>query len=308
MTTSNSPDFYCCEYSREAGEQLFATATRADVWLLLEVNRPWGAKAFEESDLPQPVKDKLNAHLSSIPHSRLQFIRQAQPAGGITFFVAVARELNPALYKFRLSTYEDLLALDIPAVVAGDATQQSFLSGERLLALCVNAKRDRSCGKYGAEAYREMLQYGGEAIWQTSHIGGHRFAATCVSLPYGVIYGRIDPQNRHHVIAAHRQGHVRLENYRGRSCYDPVVQAADYYLREQTGVRDLPGFRLLDVEKLSENTSAVRFAALSDERVHRIEVLTKTNGVQTYQNTNDAAPTVVPQYRLFEHRVIQPPR
>jgi hypothetical protein len=305
MTTPNTPDFLCCDYSRQAGEQLFATATRADVWLLLEVNRPWGAKAFEESDLPQPVKDKLNAHLSSIPNSRVQFIRQWQPGDGITFFVAVARESNPELYRFRLSDYEDLLGLDIPALVAGDAAQQSFLTDKPLLAVCTNARRDRSCGRYGAEVYRELLQYGGDAVWQTSHIGGHRFAATCVSLPYGVIYGRIDLPDRQAIIQAHQRGYVRLVNYRGRSCYDPVVQAADYYLREQIGARDLPGLRLLDVENLSENTSAVRFASLSDGRVHRVDVLTDMNGVQTYQNTTDAAPTFVPQFRLLEHRVIE---
>jgi hypothetical protein len=126
-----------------------------------------------------------------------------------------------------------------------------------------------------------------------------------VSLPDGVIYGRIDPQDRQHIIEAHRQGHVRLENYRGRSCYEPVVQAADYYLREQTGGRDLPGFRLLDVENLSENTSAVRFTSLSDGRVHRIDVLTEMNGVLTYQNSTDAAPTSLPQFRLLEHRVFE---
>jgi hypothetical protein len=305
MTTPNTPDFLCCDYSRQAGEQLFATATRADVWLLLEVNRPWGARAFEESDLPQPVKDKLNGYLSNIPNSRVQFIRQLQPGNGIALFVAVARELNPALYQFQLASYEDLLAVDIPAVVAGDAAQQSFLTDKPLLAVCSNARRDRSCGKYGAETYRELLQYGGDAVWQTSHIGGHRFAPTCVSLPYGVVYGRIDPQDRRPIMQAHRHGRIRLENYRGRSCYEPIVQAADYFLREQTGVRNLPGFRLLDVETLPENTSAVRFASLQDERVHRIDVLTELNGVQTYQNTTDAAPTALPQFRLLEHRVIE---
>jgi hypothetical protein len=305
MTTPTTPDFLCCDYSREAGEQLFATAARADVWLLLEVNRPWGAKAFEESDLTQPVKERLHMYLGSILNSRVQFIRQMQPAGGIAFFVAVASELNPTLYKFQLAAYDDLLGLDISAVVAGDVTQQAFLTNESLLAVCTNARRDRSCGKHGAEAYREMLQYGGESVWQTSHIGGHRFAATCVSLPYGVVYGRMDSADRQPIVDAHRHGHVRLENYRGRSCYDPIVQAADYYLREQTGVRDLPGFRLLDIEKLSEDTSAVRFASLKDEDVYHLEVQTEMNGVKTYQNSTDATPASLPQFRLLEHRVIK---
>jgi hypothetical protein len=114
----------------------------------------------------------------------------------------------------------------------------------------------------------------------------------------------MDPQDQQRIIEAHRQGHIRLENYRGRSCYDPVVQAADYYLRHQIGLRDLPGFRLLDVENRSEHTSAVRFTALNDGRVHRIEIRMEMNGVQTYQNSTDAVPTSLPQYRMVAHQIL----
>jgi len=300
MTAPAIPNFYRCDYSRQVGEQLFATATRADVWLLLEVNRPWSAKALDESDLPAAVQDRLNGCLGSIPNSRVQFIRRLQPTGGIAFFVALTRESSPALYKFHLSAYEDLLALDVAAVVAGDVSQQAFLTGESLLAVCTNAKRDRSCGKYGADAYRAMLPYGGDFLWQTTHIGGHRFAATCVSLPYGVIYGRIEPQDTLAVIEAHQRGQIRLENYRGRSCYDDVAQAADYFLRQQTGERGLPGFRLLDVETLAEGVSAVRFEALQDGQVHCVEVLKVPAGVKTYQNSTDAEPALLPQFRLLK--------
>src|SRR5260221_11322616 len=65
----------CCEYSRQAGEPLFATATVVDVWLLLEQPLPWGKEAFIESTLPQPVKAPLSAVLDTNPGSRPQFIR-----------------------------------------------------------------------------------------------------------------------------------------------------------------------------------------------------------------------------------------
>lgn len=301
MSISNQQDFLCCEYSRQAGEQLFATATRADVWLLLEYNRPWGAKAFEESELAPAVKDHLNDQLKRISNARLQFIRRLQPAGGIAFYIALAREENPILYQFRLSGYEDLLALDIAGVAAGDEAYQEHISSEPLFTVCTNARRDVSCGRKGARVYREMLQHGGDSVWQTAHIGGHRFAATCVWHPYGVVYGRIEPGESERIVDAHRQQRIVLEHYRGRSCYDSAVQAADYFLREQTGICDLPGFRLLGVESLSEDTSAVRFASVADGNAYRIDVLKQDAGVRTYQNSTDAEPSPVPQYRLVRH-------
>jgi|FLYN01.1.fsa_nt_gi hypothetical protein len=294
MIASNRQEFLCCDYSRQAGEQLFATATRVDVWLLLEYNRPWGGQALDESELPQAIKDRLNAMLGSLPNGRFQFIRRLQPKGGIAFYVAVSHELHPQLYKFELSTYDDLLGLDI----SGGQLPVEHATDERLIAVCTNAKRDRSCGRYGAEVFRIMLNVGGDAVWQTTHIGGHRFAATCVCLPEGVAYGRIDPGDTQQIVEAQRQGYIRLENYRGRSCYDAVVQAADYFLREHTGVCSLPGFRLLSTEATAENTTTVRFEALADGRVHRVDVLKDISGVQTYQNSTDAQPTVVPQFRL----------
>jgi hypothetical protein len=297
--------FYCCDYSREAGEQLFATASRADVWLLLEYTRPWGGKAFEESDLSQPIKNQLSAHLSTIPNSRLQYIRRQKAGDGIVFYVAVVDESAPVLYRFNLTTYEDLLTLDIPAVVTNGAANQEYASEEPLFIVCVNNKRDRSCAKYGLPVYQALVRHAGDAIWQSSHIGGHRFAGTGVGFPPGVVYGRMNPLEAVQVMDAYQQRRIVLENYRGRSCYEPVVQAADYFLREQTGVLELNGFRLVDVERISESVSVVRFAALADNRVHRVEVRQEMSNFGIYSNSTDTEAAPVPQFRLVDYGAVE---
>jgi hypothetical protein len=292
--------FYCCDFSRETGEQLFATASRADVWLLLEYSQPWGAKAFEESDLSQPIKNQLSAHLRTIPNSRLQYIRRQKAGDGIAFYVAVVDESAPVLYRFDLTSYEDLLALDIPAIVANGAAHREYTSEEALFIVCVNNKRDRSCARYGLPVYQALVRHAGEAVWQSSHIGGHRFAGTGVGFPHGTVYGRMNPLDAVQVVDAYQQGRIVLEHYRGRSCYEPVVQAADYFLREQTGVLELNGFRLVDVERISESVSAVRFTALADNRVHRVEVQQEMSDFGIYSNSADTEAAPVPQFRLVE--------
>jgi hypothetical protein len=294
---SKPPDFYCCDYSRQAGEQLFATATEVKVWLLLEHNGVWGAKAFEESDLPEHIKVWLNEQLAAIPGSRMQLIRQDRGRSATTFYVALSREKDPVLYEFDLTSYDDLLALNIPAVVAGDSAYQTHINPEPVFAVCTNGKRDISCARYGALVYPRMAQHAGYAVWQTIHIGGHRFAATCICLPYGVIYGRIPPERAIEVVEETRRGRIVLDLYRGRSSYPPVAQAADYYLRLETGIRDLSGLQLVDVTGKGQDTSSVQFRA--EARIYRVDILMEKSGVQTYQNSTDSAPTALPQYRLL---------
>src|SRR5690606_307102 len=76
--TPAAPPTFCSDACRAAGEPLFATATRADVWLLLEYTGRWGAKALEENALPQPVRRRLSALEAEQPHTRIQFIKRTR--------------------------------------------------------------------------------------------------------------------------------------------------------------------------------------------------------------------------------------
>src|SRR5258708_33959449 len=92
----------CCEYSRQAGEPLFATATVVDVWLLLEQPLPWGKEALIESTLPQPAKAHLSAALDTIPPPGPQLLRQPTrpPTPRITFFIFRSHESTSARAPF----------------------------------------------------------------------------------------------------------------------------------------------------------------------------------------------------------------
>src|SRR5258708_15990258 len=192
---ATNPGIVCCDYSRQVGEPLFATTTHVRIWLLLEQPLPWGKEAFAESSLPQAVKQHLSAALDAIPGSRLQFIRQParQRNQGIAFFVVLSSELRSVLYRFDLAAYEDLLNLDLTAVAAGDVNYETNRSEESVLLVCTNGRRDISCAKYGTVVYDALSKLAPGSTWQTTHLGGHRFAATALFLPHGLCYGRLTP-------------------------------------------------------------------------------------------------------------------
>ena len=143
----------------QAEEQIYGTASRVDVWFLLEYTGPWAAQAFTGSSLPEPVKDRLGGYLNTIPRARILFIKQ-QPrlASHLTFYIVVSHELNPRLYEFQLSTYEDLLTLDIPAIVSGASQYQGSLSEVPLLLVCAHGTHDKCCAKFGLSMYKELAK------------------------------------------------------------------------------------------------------------------------------------------------------
>ena len=113
-------DLTCSASSRQSGEQIFGTATRADYWFLLEVPRPYGTSALDDSRLPPEVKAHLARGAAAVPNGRVQLIKKGPRfAGeGIKFFVGVNHEEQPNLYEFTLTRYEDLLDLDLAAITA----------------------------------------------------------------------------------------------------------------------------------------------------------------------------------------------
>ncbi len=290
--------FFCAEYSRQVGEQLFGTATRADVWLLLEYDAAWNGEAFRDSTLPDPVKAHVNRALAAIPKSRIELIKQrGTPSRARQFYVAVVREQTPVLYRFDLAAYEDLLGLDIPAIVTDGTAYQEHISRQPLFTVCTNGRRDRSCAKFGVPVYDALLRYGGESAWQCSHVGGHRFAGNVVFFPEGICYGWVDPVQVDTILDAYRQGHIVLEYYRGRSCYQEPVQAAEYYLRTETGVRAIDAYRFIDAREESKDHWTVRFAS-SDGAHHEVHVIEERSTFGIYKNSGDTEVAHVPQYRL----------
>ena len=97
----------------------------------------------------------------------------------------------------------------------------------------------------------------GDRVWESSHIGGDRFAGNLVCFPHGIYLGRLDPQAGVRAAAAYQRGSIDLDHYRGRSCYSFVVQAAEALLRRReglTGVDDLHLVRTIRSGKVVETT------------------------------------------------------
>ena len=235
----NQPTF-CSELSEQSHEPLIGSATPTSTYLLLEYTQAWGPKAIPESTLPSQVKEWLSTQTQQISDSKALLIRGESKSqdSGISFFVTNAREQRPEIYSFHLSRYEDLLELDLPAFLDGDAYQTHLIS-DSLFLVCTHGRKDACCARSGLPVYRVLRDATAgddtNLVWQVSHIGGHRFAANLICLPHGLLYGRVNPENAATILHDYQSGHISLANLRGRTTYMKIVQAAEYHLRMTTG-------------------------------------------------------------------------
>ena len=221
---------FCAETSRTHAEPLHATASRVDTWILVEYRGLWAHDAVDGSTLGDEVKAHLAAERRRLPHARVLFVRRERRGGnGIVVHVARSTRDERWLRRLELGAYDDLLGLDLETV--GEPLDHP------LFLVCTHGKHDRCCARYGRplyEALREQVDDGW--AWQSSHVGGDRFAGNVVVLDDGIYYGRVDPAETWPVVEAALARRVHLPCYRGRSCYGFAAQAAELAVREPTGL------------------------------------------------------------------------
>lgn len=292
----------CSEQSLDAREELFATAPRVDVWLLLEYRGAWTDKAFLDSKIPEDVKNRINLYLETIPNSRLQLIkRHDNPGDTQKFYVAKSDELEPKLFEFDFRSYEELHDLDINTILEGN----SNLRDEPLFLVCTNGAYDKCCGRYGVSVYLEAAKNeNGFSIWQTTHLGGHRFAANVLFLPYGIYYGRVRPEHVNGLVECCTQRHINVAHYRGRSCYSKEVQAAEYFLRAKTGIKEISPFRFISLRNLDKENSRIEFISESDGKAHCVEIRKNKEAFMNYTSCKDQEKSRVAQYSLIDYELL----
>lgn len=225
----------CADASARAGIGLAGTATETSRWLLVEHRGAWGRDAVEDTELPGAVRETLAA----FPGRTLLVRRPDRRGEQTTVFEAEATETGGRLTRRELETMDGLAGVD----VGGEA-----IAG-LLLLVCTHGRRDACCARLGVPVFDALAPHADpERLWQSSHQGGHRFAANVLVLPWGVQLGRVTPRDAARVIALLEDARIPLDLYRGRALHPPAVQAAEVFTRAHLGVDAVGGLELLGVD------------------------------------------------------------
>ncbi|MCA1594656.1 MAG: hypothetical protein LC754_18905 [Acidobacteria bacterium] len=297
--------FFCSELSRNASEKTFGTASVGEVWLLVEYTLAWRPRALDESVLSPKIKRHVSRLLKSIPRSRVLFIKQGRDCGtDIRLFVVRSRERSPFVVEFSLDSYEQLMEVDIAAAAAGTPGAGGEVTNEPLFLVCTHGRRDKCCAKFGFPLYRSLREKIGGAVWQSSHIGGDRFAANLVCFPHGLFYAHMTEASSAAIIREYGERRLVLDKYRGRACYANPVQAAEFFIRAESGLAGLDELRFLKRERLSETNWRVQFVETGGGSIHEAQVVSRPSSFQHRITCHAATETSVPQFELESYRVL----
>ena len=151
---------------------------------------PWGRDGLLDARLPDGLGRELRA-LEARTGARVLLIRKpgrvaAYDDGRVRCFGVDTRDAwcGSAI----LDRIEDATSLD-------PRDRGSFPASDigPLFVVCTHGRRDPCCAERGRPVAGALAAAFPDATWESTHVGGDRFAGNLVAFPHGLYFGRVEP-------------------------------------------------------------------------------------------------------------------
>ncbi len=166
----------------------------------------------------------------------------------------------------------------MPAV---GADQQQWVGvrfeADPLLLVCTHGRHDACCAERGRPLAAALAGRWPELTWESSHLGGDRFAANLLILPGAHCYGRLSPADGVRTVADHLDGRLTLAHYRGHCTAPWPQQAAEHALRSLLGLREIGAVRFAGMARDGDRFAVTLTAS---GRRYRVELAHHTRDAE----------------------------
>jgi hypothetical protein len=233
-----------CEHGAECHtglEPSMASAPEASrAWLLIEHPGPWPHEAAEAAQ-PAPLAELVKS--AEEFGVRVQLIRRPgrRRVGDMrSVFLGWTAGDSPWLrYAGVSAAAPGLTERDLKELADGIVPSFGLGWDEPVFLVCTHGKRNACCARLGAPLAPALANRHPGPVWETTHVGGHRFAANLVILPHGLYYGPVGVGPAAAAIDAYQRGAVVVDRYRGRAGQARADQEAEYARLAEAGVLPL---------------------------------------------------------------------
>lgn len=247
----------CATVARTLGETPEGTATPMRSWVLIEHPEAWTRDVADRvlrDALPAPRLREL-AELRRRHGLRPLLVRRpgyrAGPPARRTVIVGSGDPGRRWLEQVELTDLRELADLDLAAVVDGRGGLGTPVTGA-VFGVCTHGSKDMCCATLGRPVAKALADSAPGRVWETTHLGGDRFAGNVLVLPAGFLYGHVTATSAPRLAAAADDDRVLPELLRGRTSVGMRAQVAEIAVRRVTGLHGLD-----DVEPLSEDGSGM---------------------------------------------------
>ena len=227
-----------CEHgaaSHDGTEPSRASAPEASrAWLLIEHPGPWPHEPAE-AQFPEPLRAVVSSAAGL--GIRVQLIRRpGSRRTGNGVFAGWTAGSAPWLRRGEVSGGPGWPpGLDLERLSAGSPVSFGSPVREPVFLVCGHAQRNACCARFGGPLAVALAARHPGQVFQTTHVGGHRFAANLVILPHGLYYGPVGLEEATAAIGAYQRGAVAPGRYRGRAGQPRPVQQAEHELLSAAG-------------------------------------------------------------------------
>ena len=264
----------CTLQSLQVDEPLAGTAPVVSCYVIIEQPGPWGREALLDSHFPRELGEQL---LALTKGTAVKIVLARHPdrlernnAAGHNIWIA---HTAPEHREMRHGLIEDLTILltwDFEALAQGIFPPIGQIQTRPLTFVCTHGSRDACCAVVGRPIYDELLSSVSHdertLVWEMSHLGGHRFAPTVLTLPSGSVHGRLSAAETIEMRAANADEMVYLNGFRGHGWFPAPLQVAGIAVRNVYDIKEAGAIDVLRVVN-DRAVPALTNVLLLDDRV-----------------------------------------
>ncbi|AEQ52356.1 sucrase ferredoxin [Pelagibacterium halotolerans] len=213
---------FCRDLCLERGEPHEGTGNAPHRALLLAWPRgKWRTPRWESADMSEALAASI--HNAAKKGLHVALVDRVGESAGLPQLMAQPEQV--------CADFESEAALIAAIDDYADGKVFSGTSDPRItIIVCTDSRRDACCARYGFSTYKALAAVADPAkfhIVQATHIGGCRFAASLVVMPYRQRYGRMTAGQAAAFIEALSRGQIFLPAYKGRTDEPEPIQVAE---------------------------------------------------------------------------------